>query len=341
MIKKTIFVASSLLIFLGLAPEVLAQGFVPLAQIPGLTTPEVTSVVNANSLAIFFNNLYKYAIGFAATLAVIEIIWGGLEISTKDSVSKNRDGKERIQNAIFGLVLVLSPALVFTIINPAILNLSLNLPPLQTTTGTATTRTGSGGTQPITATDPATQCSVVGAGGVLQVATCPSGAAAIAWGQTCPPGVLSPITPITNNTDGTVATNRIICMKANVFEFIDARTSAMESSIARLRPLAVAAGARINSKSSGSDSSYPNNGSNAVQFANTCQSIGWKTCLSDRPLLTISHACEPLPQTTLPAAAPSPAKCYTELLTCEDNNFAYGLITSDMCSSSPGWVPFQ
>ncbi len=113
-----------------------SSGFTALAPIPGLTdSGTANSVINSQSLATFFNNLYKYMIGLAAALAVIMIIWGGLEISTQDSVSKNKDGKEKIYNAIFGLVLVLSPALVFSIINPAILNLSLNLPPLKTMTG--------------------------------------------------------------------------------------------------------------------------------------------------------------------------------------------------------------
>jgi hypothetical protein len=79
----------------------------------------------------FFNNLYKYLVGLAAILAVIEIIWGGLEYSTQDSVSKQSDGKERIYGAIMGLILVLSPVLVFSIINPSILNLSLNLPEIK------------------------------------------------------------------------------------------------------------------------------------------------------------------------------------------------------------------
>jgi len=117
------------LILLGFAPHVFADGFVPLAPIPGLTK-DLGAVVGPDTLATFFNNLYKYLIGIAATLAVIEIIWGGIEISTKDSVSQHSDGKERIQQAIFGLVLVLSPVLVFSIINPSILNLSLNLPPI-------------------------------------------------------------------------------------------------------------------------------------------------------------------------------------------------------------------
>ena len=124
---------TSLVLLLGFAPHVLAQSsFVPLAPIPGLTSSEVTSVVNTQGFANFFNNLYKYLIGLAAVFAVIMIIWGGLEYATQDSVSKKSNAKERIYNAIFGLVLVLLPVLVFSIINPSILNLSLNLQALDT-----------------------------------------------------------------------------------------------------------------------------------------------------------------------------------------------------------------
>lgn len=116
------------------ASKSVSSGFTALAPIPGLTDISPTSVVNSDSLANFFNNLYKYLIGLAAVLAIIEIIWGGIEISTQDSVSKKSDGKERITQAILGLILILAPVLVFSIINPSILNLSLNLPKLDTLT---------------------------------------------------------------------------------------------------------------------------------------------------------------------------------------------------------------
>lgn len=141
--KKAFFI-SLFCVLVGLAPHAFADGFTALAPIPGLTdanTANSASGIDANTLANFFNNLYKYLVGLAATIAVIEIIWGGLEISTPDSVVKEKLGKERIYNAIFGLVLVLSPVIVFSIINPSILNLSLNLPALNatpTTTGTTT-----------------------------------------------------------------------------------------------------------------------------------------------------------------------------------------------------------
>jgi hypothetical protein len=130
--RKKMFFILSFIAALALARHALAaDGFTALAPIPGLTDQTTTSVVDSTTLANFFNNLYKYLVGLAAILAVIEIIWGGLEYSTQDSVSKQSDGKERIYGAITGLILVLSPVLVFSIINPSILNLSLNLPEIK------------------------------------------------------------------------------------------------------------------------------------------------------------------------------------------------------------------
>ncbi len=124
MTKKILFF-SIFFFSLALAPQVFAQGFTALAPIPGLT--DTTGIVNSAGFANFFNNLYKYVIGLAAVFAVIMITWGGLEISTQDSISKQGAGREKITQAIYGLILVLSPVLVFSIINPSILNLSLNL----------------------------------------------------------------------------------------------------------------------------------------------------------------------------------------------------------------------
>ncbi len=131
-------------VFFALASQVFAQGFVPLAPIPGLTEGVVA---NEGGLAQFLNNLYKFLIGIAAVLAIIMIIWGGLQYSTQDSVSEKGEGKQRIYDAIFGLILVLSPVLVFSIINPSILNLSINMEPLDTQSGIPA---NSGGTPTIT-----------------------------------------------------------------------------------------------------------------------------------------------------------------------------------------------
>lgn len=141
--KQHLLISLLIVLLFVLAPHALADtaqksGFVALAPIPGLTSPEATSVLNSTSLANFFNNLYKYLIGLAAVIAIIEIIWGGLQISTTESVGNITEGKKRIYQAIWGLVLILSPVVVFSLINPNILNLSLSLPELDTKMGAPT-----------------------------------------------------------------------------------------------------------------------------------------------------------------------------------------------------------
>lgn len=137
---KKIMLLSVFFLFFGLVPHVVAQGFVPLAPIQGLTDSTTANdiinsvtengIISSSSFADFFNNLYKFLVGLAIALAIIEIIWGGLEYSTTDSIGNKEAGKKRIRNAILGLMLILSPVLVFSIINPNILNLSVTLTPI-------------------------------------------------------------------------------------------------------------------------------------------------------------------------------------------------------------------
>src|SRR3989344_836707 len=100
----------------------------------------------------FLNNLYIFAIGIAVILAIGMIIWGGTEIAlNRGSVSSVMDGKGKISQALLGLLLVLSPALVFSIITPAILNLDVNMPSLNTkweTSGPVSSCTDPGGCSP-------------------------------------------------------------------------------------------------------------------------------------------------------------------------------------------------
>src|SRR3989344_7257590 len=72
-----------------------ANEFVPLAPIPGLTEGVAAT---ESGIAGFLNNLYLFAIGAAVMLAVIMIIWGGLEYSMSESITKKGAGKERIRN---------------------------------------------------------------------------------------------------------------------------------------------------------------------------------------------------------------------------------------------------
>lgn len=111
--------------FIGYAQEAAeptcTKGFCTLTQIDSIKFAS-----NATELPVFLNSLYKICIGLAAALAVLQIIRAGVTWSTAgDSHEKISEAKGLITMSIAGLVLVLSPVIVFSIINPEILSLKI------------------------------------------------------------------------------------------------------------------------------------------------------------------------------------------------------------------------
>lgn len=112
------------LLLLGLPLVVFGQadpGFVPLTT----NAPFLDNVGNADSLSAFLNDIYKVCIGIAATLAVLQIMRAGIMYMGGDSVTEKKEAKNLIAMSIGGLILVLSPVVVFSIINPEILSLEI------------------------------------------------------------------------------------------------------------------------------------------------------------------------------------------------------------------------
>lgn len=97
--------------------------FTPLTNLPGLD-----QAAGSDSLPTFFNNLYRLCIGAAAVIAVLQIMRAGAYFMfNKGSVAHNEKAKGLIMNSVLGLLLVLSPVIVFNIINPDILDLRLDV----------------------------------------------------------------------------------------------------------------------------------------------------------------------------------------------------------------------
>lgn len=118
--------------------------FVPLTKIPALA-----DAGNAAKLPDFLNSIYRLAIGIAAVLAVLQIVRAGIMFMGGDSVTERREAKSLIALSIGGLILILSPVVVFSIINPSILSLQIGgLKDLTTTEFSAYTKGAS-----ITTTD--------------------------------------------------------------------------------------------------------------------------------------------------------------------------------------------
>lgn len=78
-----------------------------------------------NNFSGYLNMMIKLFIGICAVLSVIMIVIGGIEYMTSELISSKEAGKERIRNAIFGLILALGAWTLLYTINPNLLDTSL------------------------------------------------------------------------------------------------------------------------------------------------------------------------------------------------------------------------
>ena len=98
---------------------------------PGCVTGQLKTFnpTQPNNLSAYLNLMIKIFIGLCAVLSVVMIVMGGVEYMTSELISSKEAGKEKIRNAILGLVLALGAyALLFTI-NPDLLKSNLDAPP--------------------------------------------------------------------------------------------------------------------------------------------------------------------------------------------------------------------
>jgi len=126
----------------------------------GQTTISTFDPTQANNLGAYLNIMIKIFIGICAVLSVVMIVIGGLEYMTSELISSKEAGKEKIRDALLGLLIALGAyALLFTI-NPNLLNSDINIP---ATTAPATTPAvaPTGSATPAIETLPAGVCSLV------------------------------------------------------------------------------------------------------------------------------------------------------------------------------------
>jgi len=75
----------------------------------------------------FLGQAFSLGLAIAAALAVVMIVWGGVEVMLSESPFGKTNGKEKIKNAIYGLLLALFSWLILNIINPDLLKFVLKL----------------------------------------------------------------------------------------------------------------------------------------------------------------------------------------------------------------------
>ena len=107
------------------APDI----YTPLAPLPNLENMQPMKEVSFKTYVTYVFNLL---IALGAVAAVFEITWGGFEYMTTDAVSGKTDGLKRIQNAIYGLLLILCSYLILKTIDPRFVSIPSSLvTPLQ------------------------------------------------------------------------------------------------------------------------------------------------------------------------------------------------------------------
>ena len=95
-----------------------------------LTTFDPTSGSDGKNAALgkYLNLMIKLIIGIAAVLAVVMIVVGGIEYMTSELISGKEAGRERITQAILGLLVALGAYALLNTINPSLLKSDLDIP---------------------------------------------------------------------------------------------------------------------------------------------------------------------------------------------------------------------
>ncbi len=75
----------------------------------------------------YIQAIYWYALGFAVLSAILMIVIGGVEYTTSWASDSNKGkAKERITNAIIGLVIALTGYLILNTVNPNLVKMDLS-----------------------------------------------------------------------------------------------------------------------------------------------------------------------------------------------------------------------
>ncbi|HUT96149.1 MAG TPA: hypothetical protein VMW82_01105 [Candidatus Paceibacterota bacterium] len=93
-------------------------------EIPGAQSPNKTS-----DLPNLINYIYRFALLACGIVAFISILIGAIQyVTSAGDASKAGDAKDRITQALLGVLILLTAVVILNTINPDLVNLSLTLP---------------------------------------------------------------------------------------------------------------------------------------------------------------------------------------------------------------------
>jgi hypothetical protein len=120
--KKIIIVTGILGFFFSTGIVFALPAYEPLVPLPGTTLNNNTTDFNT-----YLPGLFNLSIGISAALAFVMITIGGIMYSTSDAITGKSQGRQYIQNALVGLLLVIGAYTILYTINPQILDFKFEL----------------------------------------------------------------------------------------------------------------------------------------------------------------------------------------------------------------------
>ncbi|HEY9583860.1 MAG TPA: pilin [Candidatus Paceibacterota bacterium] len=88
-------------------------------------------VIKKINLDTYIGYVFKFSIALAAFLAIIMIIWGGVEYMGSEVPFIKSNGKQKIWNAITGLLMVLASYLILATIDPRLVEINTKIEPIE------------------------------------------------------------------------------------------------------------------------------------------------------------------------------------------------------------------
>ncbi len=123
--------------------------YTPITALPNTTksTGCAPKETNCTNLQTYVPGLFKLSIGIAAVMAFVMITVGGIVYATSDSLTNKSEGRRYIENALWGLLLVIGAYVILNTINPKILSFDFtpddaSSPPVTTLPPVTTGATG-------------------------------------------------------------------------------------------------------------------------------------------------------------------------------------------------------
>ena len=101
--------------------------YTPLEPLPFVYNAN-SSVNQVKDFPAIINGFFKLVLAFGAVFAVVTLVFYGISYMTSEVAGKKAEAKNRVQAALFGLILLLGAYIILNTINPQLLKINLFLP---------------------------------------------------------------------------------------------------------------------------------------------------------------------------------------------------------------------